>query len=383
MKKRICVVTASRADYGLLCWLMKAIKESPDLELLTVVTGAHLSRKFGYTINEIIRDGFEDLVKIKVSDDTSSWGIAASGSQILAKFADFFDRKKIDFLILLGDRYEMLAIALAAMPFNIPIAHIGGGEISEGAIDDSIRHSLTKLSHLHFAITKKCAKRIRQMGEEQGRIKVDGSPRLDSKNNMAFRSKGYLNKKYGINFRGKVMLVVFHPTTLEIDETKKQMANLLKAVEEVNIETVIFYPNMDTNSDIIIEALKNFAGKRPNIKLLKPLEKQDYFSLLKAVDVLVGNSSIGIVEAPSFHLAAVNIGNRQKGRDRVGNVIDTDFSPKNIVRAVNKALYNKAFLRILASLRNPYGDGMASKRIVNILSRISMNKFSIVKKNCF
>lgn len=382
--KKICVVTGSRADYGLLYWVMKEIKENSDMELIPVVTGAHLSKKSGYTVREILNDGFEILIKIKMLDeDTSPYGIAKSIGLGVNKFADFFNENKVDFLLLLGDRFEMLSAASAALPYNIPIGHIGGGEISEGVIDDSIRHCLTKLSHLHFPITEECANRIRQMGEEPWRIKVVGSPRLDFVNNIQYKSKDELKEKFNIKFEGKVALVIYHPVTLEFKNTETQIDNLLKAIEIINIETVMLYPNIDTYSDVIIAKIEQFAKNNPNVKLFKNFERDDYLSILNAVDIIVGNSSSGIVEGPSFGLPVVNIGNRQKGRDHVGNVINVGYSWKNIVEAIKKGLYDEKFIKSLKNLKNPFGDGKASRRIVDFLCNIDLDNFNIKKKNCF
>ena len=383
MGKKICVVTASRADYGLLCWVMMEIEKRPELDLIPVVTGTHLSDKFGYTIKEIENDGFANLKTIRLSDDSSPYGIAKTISKIVEEFATFFSKIEIDMLILLGDRFEMLAIGLAALPYNIPLAHIGGGEISEGVIDENVRHCLTKLSHLHFVITKDCANRIKQLSEEPWRIKVVGSPRLDSKNKIKFKTKTELGEQIGLSFKDKVMLVVYHPETLEIKNTKTHIDNLLKAIKTINIATVLFYPNLDANSDIIIKELQKCSENNRNVKLMKPLSRDDYFSLLNAVDILVGNSSIGFIEAPSFSLPAVNIGNRQKGRDHVQNIITVENSYKSIIGGIEKGLYDEDFIKSLKSIVNPYGDGNASKRIVDILSNIDFAKFSIVKTSCF
>ena len=382
--KKIYVVTGSRSDYGLLYWVMKEIKENKDMELIPLVTGAHLSKESGYTVREVLNDGFENLTKIKISDgDASPYGIAKSIGLGVIKFADFFNENKVDFLLLLGDRFEMLSAATAALPYNIPIGHIGGGEISEGVIDDSIRHCLTKLSHLHFPITGECANRISQMGEELWRIKVVGSPRLDFVNNFQYKSKGELKRKFNIKFEDKVTLVIYHPVTLEFKDTETQIDNLLKAIEVINTETVILYPNIDTYSDVIIAKIEKFARNDPRVRLFKNFGRNDYLSILNAVDIMVGNSSSGIIEGPSFGLPVVNIGNRQKGRDHIENVINVDYSCKNIVEAIKKGLYNENFISSLKNVNNPYGDGKASERIVDILSNIDLDKFDILKKDCF
>lgn len=382
-KKRVCVVTGSRADYGLLCWVMKEIARTPGLELIPVVTGAHLLKKFGYTVMEVESDGFRGLIKIPItSGDTSPFGISASMASAVSKFGRFFGKNKVDILVLLGDRFEMLAVALAAMPFNIPIAHIGGGEITEGAIDDNIRYCLTRLSHLHFPITGKCARRIMAIGEEPWRVIVTGSPRLDFARNVRFKTKKELAKKFGIDFNGKVALGVFHPVTLERNSVLRQVREFVGAIEDLGLETVMLYPNLDTSSDVIISEIKRLSNRNKKVKLFKPFERDDYLSILKAVDMVIGNSSISIVEAPAFGIPAVDIGNRQKGRDRLKNVISCACLRREIVKCARRALYDKDFIRPLKGMKNPYGDGKASIRIASTLRKMDMKKFSIIKKNC-
>ena len=379
--RRVCTVTGSRADYGLMQWVMQEIKENSGMELIPVVTGAHLSKKSGYTVKEIQGDGFRDLVEIKISDgDTSPYGIGKSIGEGVEGFAKFFGMVEVDFLLLLGDRFEILSAALAALPYNIPVGHIGGGEISEGVIDDSIRHCLTKLSHLHFPITDECADRIKQLGEESWRITVVGSPRLDFMDKVRFKSRDELGKKLGISFGGKVALVIYHPVTLEFKDAATQVDNLLKAVERVNIEAVVLYPNLDTSSDVIIDRIEEFARDNPGVRLFKNLGREDYLSVLNSVDVMVGNSSSGIVEAPSFRLPVVNVGNRQRGRDHVGNVINVGYSTGDIVDAIEKALYDREFINSLENLRNPFGDGKASRRIVDVLENLEINKKLLEKR---
>tara|TARA_B100000315_G_scaffold219681_1_gene221762 strand:+ start:158 stop:1315 length:1158 start_codon:yes stop_codon:yes gene_type:complete len=384
MKKKICVVTGSRADYGLLYWVMKEIVKSPDLELIPIATGGHLSKKAGYTVNEIINDGFKKVITIDImAENTSPVGIAKSMSKGVDRFAAFFNKNAVDFILLLGDRFEILAVALAALPHNIPIGHLGGGEISEGVIDDSIRHCLTKLSHLHFPITDECANRIKQMGEEDWRIKVVGSPRLDFIENVEFKSKEKISEELGIDFNGKVALVIYHPVTLEFKDTKIHIDNLLRALEIIDIETIILYPNIDTYSDIIINMIESYAESKSRIKLFKPLGLIGYLSLLNTVDLMIGNSSSAIVECPLFELPAVNIGTRQKGRDRIHNIIDVGYSTEEIVKGIRKGLYNEEFIGSLKGIKNPYGDGKASKKIVEILCNVDLDTFNIIKVNCF
>lgn len=382
-KNRICVVTGSRADYGLLVWVMKEIEAKENLELVPIATGAHLEKEWGHTVDKIVADGFKNIVRIKShAGDTSPHGIALSMSECIKNFSEYFRDNRPDLLVLLGDRHEILAVALASLPYNIPIAHLGGGEISEGAIDDSIRHSLTKLSHLHFAITEKCAERIIRMGEETWRVHASGSPRLDFTTRMQYKSKEELAKKLGIDFSGKTALVIFHPSTLENKSAEEQTEELLKALASVDCQKLMFYPNIDVNSEIIIGKLENFCKEREDSKLFLPLEMDDYLSLLNAVDIMIGNSSAGIVEAPSFRLPVVNVGNRQKGRDCMSNVIHVGNDSKEMLDGINKGLYDEEFIASLSGIKNIYGDGRASEKIADIISEIDFENFQIAKKNC-
>jgi GDP/UDP-N,N'-diacetylbacillosamine 2-epimerase (hydrolysing) len=382
-KNKICVVTGSRADYGLLLWVMKEIESKENLELVPVATGAHLEKKWGYTVDKIISDGFKNVVKIKShKGNTSPHGIALSMSECIKNFSEYFRNNKPEMLVILGDRHEILAVALASLPYNIPIAHLGGGEVSEGAIDDSIRHALTKLSHFHFAITEKCAERIIKMGEEPWRVHAVGSPRLDFTTRMKYKSKDELEKKLGIDFSKKTALTIFHPSTLENKSAEKQTKELLKALASIECQKLIFYPNIDVNSDIIIGKLEDFCKERKDAKLFQPLEMEDYLSLLNSVDIMIGNSSAGIVEAPSFRLPVVNVGNRQKGRDCMKNVIHVGNNSQEISDGINKGLYDKDFITSLSDLENIYGDGKASLKIADIISGIDFDNFPIAKKNC-
>lgn len=382
-KKRICVVTGSRADYGLLYWVMKEIALRPELELIPVATGAHLETEWGNTIDQIVKDGFENVVRIKAfSGDTSPHGIALTMSETLKSFSAFFKETLIDMLIVLGDRYEILASALAALPYNLPVAHLGGGEVSEGVIDENIRHCLTKLSHMHFVITEKCAERVIKMGEEPWRVKTVGSPRLDFMKKLEYRTKDELKKELGISFSGKTALVIFHPSTLENEGTAAQTDNLLEALRKADCEKIMFYPNIDIGSDIIVKKVESFAADKKNrAHVFKPLPMESYIGVLDSVDLMIGNSSAGIVEAPSFKLPVVNVGNRQKGRDCMKNVIHTGTSASEILNGIEKALDSK-FRSSLHSMKNIYGDGRASEKIADIITKIDFSDFNIAKKNC-
>ena len=382
MKKTVAVVTGSRADYGLLCWVMREMKKREDLELTPVATGAHLESQWGNTVELIRNDGFDNLVEIKVpTADTSPHGICVGMSATIAQFSAYFRENRPDMLVLLGDRYEILAVAMAATVHNIPIIHLGGGEVSEGAIDDCIRHALTKLSRLHLVITEECAERVRKMGEEAWRIHVVGSPRLDYMHHQRYKSRRELSEELGIKFVRPLGLVIFHPTTLEHLNTEAQVKKLLEAMDRVEMEYVMLYPNIDTGSEIIIREIEAYAGVRDNVHLLHTLEMTNYLSVLRHCDVMIGNSSAGIVEAPLFKLPAVNIGNRQKGRDCMTNVIHTSNSSDDIVAGIDKAL-TREFRDSLKDLINRYGNGYASVKIADIIGNTEPEKLNMPKKNC-
>jgi len=382
MRKKVAVVTGSRADYGLLCWVMGEIKRRDTLELIPIVTGAHLEAKWGNTVELIKNDGFEDLVEIAVpQNDTSPHGICGRIAATVDSFSAYFKDNRPDMLIVLGDRYEILAVAMAALVHNIPIVHIGGGEISEGVIDDSIRHALTKLSHLHLVITEECAARIRKMGEEPWRVHVVGSPRLDYVHKQQYRSADEIRARLGIGLEKPLGLVIFHPVTLDFSNTRTQVTELLCAMDGVDMEYAMLYPNIDTGSEIIAEELEKFAASRKNVHLLHTLEMIDYLSLLKHCDVMIGNSSAGIIEAPLFKLPVVDIGDRQKGRDCLANVIHTSNSAADIVGGIRRGL-SREFRDSLKNLKNSFGDGYASVKIADIICCIPPEKLNSPKKNC-
>lgn len=383
---RIAVVTGQRADYGLLYWLLKEMESDGDLQSVLIATGMHLSPEAGLTVKEIERDGFEvyEKVEMLLSSDTPA-AIAKSIGLGVIGFSQTFARTKPDLLVLLGDRFEMLAAAIAAMPFTIPIAHIGGGEKSEGTIDEGIRHALTKMSHLHFVIDDISANRIKKMGEQSWRIFVAGSLRLDFLNHLAEirLDKKKLSEKLGVDFSQEVILAIYHPVTLEFEDTERQVGNLIEALRSIDRPTVIIYPNLDTSGRVIIDAIERFTQNNRKVKLFRNLSRELYLSLLSAVAVLVGNSSSAIIEAPSFKLPAVNIGNRQKGRVRTRNVIDVGYEVEDIVAGIREALYDKEFRKELEGLKNPFGDGFAAARIVKTLKGIQIDQNLIEKEMTF
>lgn len=365
------MVTGTRAEYGILKPVLKAINENPRLDLALVVTGMHLSKEFGYTIKEIRKDGFKIDAKVEMlhAEDTGA-AMAKSIGKCIKKLTEALKWIKPDFLVLLGDRAEMLAGAVAASYMGIPIAHLHGGEVS-GSVDDSVRHAITKLAHVHFPATRGSANRIIKMGEDPSRVFIVGAPALDTILNERLPKQTKLSKKYGLDLSKPILLVLQHPVVTEADEATDQMKETLDAIVELKHQTIIIYPNADAGGRRMIKVIKKYE-RYPFIKSFKSISCSDYLGLMKAASVMVGNSSSGIIEAPSFHLPVVNIGTRQKGRERSTNVIDVRHNKREIAKAIKKALYDKRFRANVKKCRNPYGDGKAGTRIAEALSKIKI-----------
>ncbi|MDI7218271.1 UDP-N-acetylglucosamine 2-epimerase [Leptospira santarosai] len=341
MKRKICVVTGTRAEYGLLYWLMREIEIDPDLELQIIATGMHLSTEFGLTYRQIEQDGFKISTKIEMllSSDTVI-GITKSMGLGIISFAEAFENLKPDVLVLLGDRFELLAAAQAAMVARIPIAHISGGELTEGAFDEGIRHAITKLSHIHFVAAEIYRKRVIQMGEQPDSVFNFGDPGLDHLNKMDWVERGELSTELDIELKFPVFLVTYHPVTLEEKKPSEAMSELLNALEKFPEATIIFtYPNADTGGRELIHQIDFFVSKRfKNSKAFVSLGQKKYLSLMRLANVIIGNSSSGLTEAPALKKATVNIGDRQKGRLKADSVIDCIEKKEFIVEALKKAL---------------------------------------------
>ncbi|MDP3245024.1 MAG: UDP-N-acetylglucosamine 2-epimerase [bacterium] len=377
-KKRIGVITVARSDYGLYTPILRKILTHPELELRLYVGGAHFLPQFGSTVKEIEKDGFPIAAKVSINmDGNTPADIAMAMGRHTEAFAKIFCDDNPDIVVALGDRYEMHAAALAAIPFHIPIAHIHGGELTYGAIDEYFRHSLTKLSSLHFATTEEYAKNIIQMGEEPRRVIVSGAPGIDGALGLKLFLKQELEEKYGIDFSRPVILVTFHPVTMEYEHTKKYITNLLSALDGFFNYNIIFtYPNADTNYEIIIEKIEAYARDSQRVFIVKNFGHQGHLSMMKYVAAMVGNSSSGIIEAASFKLPVVNIGTRQEGRVRSKNVIDVGYNAVDISEGIKKAI-SEDFRLLLEGMVNSYGDGKASERIVNILAEIDFQKLKV------
>ena len=379
-KRKICVVTGSRAEYGLLYWLMKEIQNDSDLKLQLVVTGMHLSPEFGLTYTAIEADGFNIDAKVEMllSSDTPV-GIAKSMGLGIIGFADTLDCLKPDILVLLGDRYEILAAAQAAMVARIPMAHIAGGDVTEGAFDEAIRHSITKMAHMHFVTNEVSATRVRQLGENPEYIFNVGSPGVDFIKRMKLLDRRELEEDLNFKFHEKNLLVTFHPVTLDEQSTEYQFQELLTALDNLDIHIGIIFtkPNSDTNGRAIIRLIDGYVATHANARAYTSLGQVRYLSAMSQVDVVVGNSSSGLYEAPSFAKPTVNIGDRQKGRLQAASVINCGPEVKEIENSILKALASDC-----SGVINPYGDGNSSVLIKEYLKQI-VKPANLLKKHFF
>ncbi|MDC0357807.1 UDP-N-acetylglucosamine 2-epimerase [Oligoflexia bacterium] len=377
--RTIGVVTGARADYGLYLPILKAVKSDPELGLHLIVTGMHLSETFGHTIDEIVAGGFEVNEKVDIALDADTpVSITQSMGAALTKFGQAFSVVKPDILLLLGDRFEMFCAAATAMVFNIPVAHIHGGELTFGAIDDSFRHAITKLSHLHFVACETYAKRVIQLGEDPKRVIVSGAPGLDNVKQIELCSKKELEQKFGLALSEPPLLVTFHPVTLEYTETEKYFSALLAALKELNKPVIFTAPNADTGHRILVNMIQEFIKVFNNAWLVESFGTQGYLSMMTYAEAMVGNSSSGVIEAASFALPVVNIGTRQAGRMRGKNVIDVGYSAPEIIAGVQQATDPK-FKESLAGLENPLGDGTAAEKIIAQLKAAKLDQQLLMK----
>lgn len=379
MNRKICVVTGGRADYGLLRWVMEGIRATPGLHLQLVVTGMHLSPEFGATYREIEQDGFyiDGKVEMLLSSDTPV-GIAKSMGVGMIGFGEVLQQLQPDLMLVLGDRFEIFSAVAAALVARIPIAHLHGGEASEGAFDESIRHSITKMSQLHFVAADIYRRRVIQLGEHPDRVFLVGGLGVDSINRLTLLDRPALEASLGFSLGPKNLLVTFHPVTLEAATSAQQMAELLAALEVLKDTHLIFtMPNADTEGRVVIDMIKQFVAKHPAAQAFSSLGQVRYFSCLRHVDGVIGNSSSGLTEVPSFHKGTINIGNRQLGRLKAESVIDCASDRRAIAGALDQ-LYSPAFQARLDTVCNPYGEGGASEKIVKVIRDYPLNE--IVKK---
>ena len=380
--KKICVVTGTRAEYGLLRWVMEGIRESPELELKLIVTGMHLSPEFGMTIDAIEADGFMICRKVEMllSSD-SSVGITKSIGLGMIGFADALVELKPDLMLVLGDRYEIFAAAASAMIARIPLAHLHGGERTEGAFDEAIRHSITKMSHLHFVATKEYRRRVIQLGEQPEHVFNVGGLGVDSILRLKLFSRDELENALDFKLLKYNLLITFHSVTLEENTSTKQMDELLAALAELKNTGLIFsMPNADNDGQVLFDRIKHFCAENSQARFYSSLGQLRYLSCIKHFDGVVGNSSSGLTEVPSFKKGTINIGDRQRGRLKASSVIDCEPEFKSIAMALER-IFSSEFQNRLSSVVNPYGEGGASEAIIRILETQSFQ--CLLKKSFF
>lgn len=377
--RKIAVVTGARSEYGLLKNTIRKIEENSNMELQLIVTGTHLSKKYGYTVAEIENDGFKIKEKIYIIDDSVN-DMCSEAGKLLNDINKAFKILKPDLLLILGDRYEIFIVSTAAMLMNIPICHISGGEITEGAIDDKIRHSITKMSNIHFPGAEEYAENIARMGEERWRIFNVGDPGIENMKNIRLYEDKEIEEKIGFKVDKNTLIVTFHPVTLEIKNTEEYIDNLILALKKFNNKIIITYPNSDVGSNIIIDKIKEYEEKNKNVKVFKSLGIQLYLSIIRKCGVVVGNSSSGIVEAPYFKIPVVNIGSRQKGRLMAKNIINCDYDSDEIYNAIKKSLTDEYREYVKNETISLYGDGNTSGKIVEVLENINIDEKLIRKK---
>ena len=377
--RKIAVVTTSRADYSHLYWPLRSLAEHPGVELQLIVLGAHLSSEFGMTVREIEKDGFPIAARIEclLSSD-SDVGMAKTIGMATLGLAEHLGVLRPDILLLIADRYEMLAPASVALALRIPMAHIEGGEISEGAIDDAVRNALTKMAHIHFTSTLEARRRIIAMGEEEWRVHRAGAPSIDHLRRSTLLTRAQLEEKLACDLGVPSVIVSYHPVTLA-DDTLRETDALFSALAQVSGQLFFCYPNADAGSRELIERTRSFLASRGNGRVFVNLDVVTYWSLLRQVEIFVGNSSSGIMETGSFALPTVNVGIRQQGRERARNVLDAAANSSDILAIIGRARSSE-FRASLQGMSNPYGDGEASEKIVDVLMGVKLGQELLLKR---
>lgn len=373
MKRKVCILATSRATYGYKKRIIRLVYEAPDLELQLIVTGMHPLKQYGYSINEILEDKvpIAAQVDMMIGGDTPASYAKSLGVEMQG-LVQTFDMLKPDIVLVTGDRGEMFIACATAAYMNIPVAHIQSGDVS-GHIDGAARHAMTKLAHIHLPACEDSAKRVENMGEEPWRIHNVGAPQLDEIVQGEKFRKTEMEKIFSLDFNDSVLLVLQHPVLVENDRAANQMHATLQAVKESEHHSLVIYPNVDAGNESIINMIEDY-GKAENIQIERNMERSVFISLLTHVSVLIGNSSCGILEAPSLKLPAVNIGNRQRGRMQACNVINCEYDKNDIKQSIQRALHDDTFRKDLQGCVNPYGDGYSSERIVDILRSVEINE---------
>jgi len=381
--KKIFIFTSTRADYGLQRWIIKEMQKTNKVNTYVIVGGTHLSGEYGNTIEEILKDNIKNTIKVpflNTSLDASS--LTSSIGNGLIQISQIFNTYKPDFIVLLGDRYELFIIAIAALLYQVPIIHLHGGENTTGVMDEQVRHAITKMAHIHMPSTGLYAENISKMGEEDWRVHIVGAPGLENIKKLELYTEEEILKLTGIDVNKNTIICTYHPVTLEgEDSVRWQIKNLLEALSKFDFQIVFTRPNAEVGSDEIVNMIKEFVDNNPKAYFFDSLGSRLYLSFLKHVKAVVGNSSSGIIEAPSFLIPTVNIGNRQEGRLRPESVIQTGYSVNEIYKGIEKALYDTEFLKKIKNLKNPYGDGNASKYVIKAMKEISkIPKEKLLKK---
>lgn len=380
--RKICVITGTRAEYGLLYWLMKEIESDPELHLQLIVAGMHLSPEFGLTYKEIEKEfRIDKKIEMLLSSDTPI-GISKSMGLAQISFAEAYEELKPDIIVVLGDRFEIFSAVASAMISNLPVAHLNGGELTEGVFDDPIRHCLTKMSHLHFTATEEYRQRVIQLGEHPGRVFNVGEAGLDNIFRLKLLSRKELEESIGFNLNKRNLLVTYHPVTLGHNSSEEQIEELLSALDVLNDTHIIFTKaNADKDGRIINQRIEEYVAQNSHKSIVfASLGQLRFLSAMQYMDAIVGNSSSGIVEAPTLKCAAVNIGDRQRGRIQAEGVVNCAPKKEEIIKAV-ETIYSREFRKKLIHVKNPYGGGGSSATIKDIIKSFKLDK--IVQKSFF
>jgi len=382
MSRKICVITSGRADYGLLRWVMQGIKDDPQLTLQVIVTGMHLSKTFGQTYKDLEIDEFHIDKRIELPiDNDSVQGISDSISVAVSEFTKAFKPLSPDLILILGDRFEIFSAACAALVSKIPVAHLYGGEVTSGAYDEAFRHSITKMSHIHFVANDTYRNRVIQLGENPSRVFLTGSLGVENTRRIEILKKDRIEELLKVKFKSKSLLVTFHPTTLDSETPENQFIQLLKVLTELKDTTIIFtLPNADTGGQKIITMIQNFVEKNSHSFSFASLGQQLYFSIISQVDGVIGNSSSGIIEVPSLKKGTINIGDRQLGRLQDATIINCQ-PESNQIRAAIESLYTDDFKKKLEISSNPNDNRDVSDKMIKILREISLD--GILKKRFY
>ena len=379
--KRVAALTGIRSEYDILFSPLKAIQEHPDLDLQVIVAGAHLAPRFGMTIRLIEEDGFPiaDRIESLLDSDTAGSRIKSAAIQLVG-LVQALERIQPDFLLVCADREESIMGALAGAYMHVPVAHIAGGDLVVGNVDDSVRHAVTKLAHLHFTFSEESAERVRRMGEEPWRVHCSGNPALDRYRILRRLTRQELTERLGFDVtKGPVLLLIQHTISSEFEDSEHQMRVTMDAIEDLGYRTVVSYPNSDAGSRGMIRVIEEFAPKLPFVSVYRNLPRLEFVNLLQTVDVLVGNSSLGVLEAPFLKLPVVNIGNRQKKRQHAENVSFVPHDKQAIKTAINRALHEEAFRRQVQGCSCPFGDGYAGERIAHVIASTPVDEKLLVK----